>query len=219
VTGLDRGVGLAIALAATAGIAWASNFPMTPYASPDAVLRLAWTARPERVENCRPQTDEELAKLPAHMRQSTVCEGTTASYRLELRREGSLIAELTVRGGGLHHDRPLYVFRDIPMPAGETAISIHFSRLEATPTTTPGARAPAASPAGKPAPADAMRQANSMDPERRRREGEERLLQRSEAVPASLSLEKTFHFVPREVILVTYDVERRELLAVERPPR
>jgi hypothetical protein len=219
VTGLDRGVGFAIALVATAGIAWGSNFPMTPHASPDAVLRLAWTARPERVEDCRPQSDEELAKLPVHMRQSMVCEGTTASYRLEVRREGTLVAEQTVRGGGLHHDRPLYVFRDIPMPAGETAITIRFSRLETTTTITPGARAPAASPAGKPAPADAVRQTNSMDPERRRREGEERLLQRSEAVPASLSLETTFHFLPREVILVTYDVERRDLLAVERSPR
>ena len=216
-TGLDRGVGLAIALAATAGIAWGSNFPMTPHAVPDAVLRLAWTARPERVENCRLQTDEELAKLSAHMRQSTVCEGTTASYRLEVRRAGTLIVEQTVRGGGLHHDRPLYVFRDIPIPAGEAAISIRFFRLETA--TTPDARAPAASPAGKPAPADAAGQTSSMDPARRRREGEERLLQRSEAVPAALSLENTFHFVPREVILVTYDVERRELLAVERSPR
>ena len=218
-TGLDRGVGLAIALAATAGIAWGSNFPMTPHAGSDAVLRLAWTARPERVENCRLQTDEELAKLPAHMRQSTVCEGTTASYRLEVRRAGTLIVEQTVRGGGLHHDRPLYVFRDSPMPAGEAAISIRFFRLETATTITPDARAPAASPAGKPAPADATGPTSSMDPARRRREGEERLLQRSEAVPAALSLEKTFHFVPREVILVTYDVERRELLAVERSPR
>jgi hypothetical protein len=219
VTSLDRGVGLGIALAATAGIAWGSNFPMTPHAVPDAVLRLAWTARPERVENCRPQTDEELAKLPAHMRQSTVCECTTASYRLEVRRAGTLIVEQTVRGGGLHHDRPLYVFRDIPMPAGEAPISIRFSRLETATTIAPEARPPAASPAGNPAPADATGQTNSMDPARRRREGEERLLQRSEAVPAALSLEKTFHFVPREVILVTYDVGRRELLAVEGSPR
>jgi hypothetical protein len=219
VTGLDRGVGLAIALAATVGLAWGSSFPMTPHASPDAVLRLAWTARPERVENCRQQTDEELAKLPAHMRQSTVCEGTTASYRLEVRREGAIVAEQTVRGGGLHHDRALYVFRDIPVPAGETAISIRFSRLETATTITPDARAPAASPAGNPAPGDATGQTNSMDLARRRREGEERLLQRSEAVPASLSLERRFHFVPREVILVTYDAERRELLAVEGPPR
>lgn len=212
-TYLDRAAGLAVALLVTMGIAWGSNFPMTPHASEDAVLRLAWTARPERVEDCRPQSEEQLAKLPAHMRQSLVCEGTTASYRLEVRREGAVVAEQTVRGGGLHHDRPLYVFRDIPVPAGETAISVRFVRIDTNVPTPSRDGGPAA---GKPAPADERREITSMDPERRRRESEERLLQRGEAVPASLSLEKTFHFVPREVILVTYDAERRELLAVEK---
>ncbi len=56
-----------------------------------------------------------------------------------------------------------------------------------------------------------------MDDDRRRREGEERIRRREEAIPASLSLERRFHFVAREVILVTYDAERRELVALERP--
>jgi hypothetical protein len=211
---LDRVVGVAIALAAAAGIEWASNFPMTPHASPDAVLRLAWTARPERVEDCQQQTDEALAKLPAHMRQSVICEGTTASYRLEVRREGALVAEQTVRGGGLHHDRPLYVFREIPMRAGETAISITFLRID-NPTTTHDE--PADHAAGKPSHGNGRREGKSMDPDRRRREDEERVLQRGEAVPASLSIEETFHFAPREVVLVTYDAERRKLVALDRP--
>ena len=215
-TSLDRWIGVAIALAAAAGIEWASNFPMTPHASPEAVLRLAWTARPERVEDCRPQTDEALAKLPAHMRQSLICEGTTASYRLEVRREGAIVAEQTVRGGGLHHDRPLYVFREIPMRAGETAISVKFLRID-NPTAKHDDRPDGA--AGKPSHRDDRHDGKSMDPERRRREDEERVLQRGEAVPASMSIEKTFHFAAREVILVTYDAERRKLVALDELPQ
>lgn len=211
---LDRVVGVAIALAAAAGIEWVSNFPMTPHASPDAVLRLAWTARPERVEDCQQQTDEALAKLPAHMRQSVICEGTTASYRLEVRREGALVAEQTVRGGGLHHDRPLYVFREIPMRAGETEVSVKFLRID-NPTTRHDE--PADHAAGKPSHGDDRHDGKSMDPDRRRREDEERVLQRGEAVPASLSIEETFRVAPREVILVTYDAERRKLVALDRP--
>ena len=133
-TPLDRSLGIVAALAATMGIAWASNVRVTPYASHDGVLRLAWTARPERVEDCRLQSEEALAKLPPHMRQALICEGTTASYRLEVRREGSDIVDQIVRGGGLRHDRSLYVFRDIPLPPGETDISVRFVRID--PTTT-----------------------------------------------------------------------------------
>jgi hypothetical protein len=218
VISLDRPIGVAIVLAGAAGIAWGSHFPMTPHASPDAVLRLAWTARPERVEYCRPLTDEALAKLPAHMRQSVICEGTTASYRLEVHREGSIIFDQIVRGGGLHHDRPLYVFRDIGLPAGETAITVRFLRIDDERSEREEGHG-AGSSAGKPSHLDEPHETRSMDPERRRREAEERLLQRGEAVPRSLSMEKTLHFVARQVILVTYDAERRELLAVEEPPR
>jgi hypothetical protein len=220
VTRLDRALGLAAALAATVGIAWASNLRMTPHASHDAVLRLAWTARPERVEDCKPQSDEALAKLPLHMRQALICEGTTASYRLEVRREGTVIVEQIVHGGGLRHDRPLYVFRDIPLPAGEAAINVRFVRIDSNTTARSGEGAHAGSSDEESSGhAEARRQTNAMDPERRRREGEERFWQRGEAAPALLSLERRFRFVPHEVILVTYDAGRRELLAIEGPSR
>jgi len=46
---------------------------------------------------------------------------------------------------------------------------------------------------------------------------EERMRRREEAIPGSLSLERRFRFVARAVILVTYDAEHRELVALERP--
>jgi hypothetical protein len=216
---LDRVLGSAAAVVATIGIAWASSARTAPHVSDDAVLRLAWTARPERVEDCRPQSTEALEKLPAHMRQTLVCEGTTASYRLEVRREGKVIAGQIVRGGGLHHDRPLYVFREIPVPAGDTAISVRFVRIESTTAIGADARAGGDAPVTGSASRDAGPGSSAIDPERRRRESEERFWQRGEAAPATLLLEDRIHFVAREVILVTYDAERRELVAVREPLR
>ncbi len=210
---LTRLLGLGIALAAAFALASASSVRMTAHASPDSVLRLAWTARPERVEDCRAQSEEALAKLPPHMRQAVICEGTTASYHLIVRREGAVILDQIVRGGGLRHDRPLYVFHDVRVPAGESAISVRFDRVDATtaPAVAPPRTDTALSESGAPG--------IGIDPARRQREIEERTRQRGEAIPPSLAVDAALRFVPHEVILVTYDPERRALLTVTAPPR
>jgi hypothetical protein len=86
-TWIDRTAGAALAVASLAGVAWLSRAPVTAHRSDEAVLRLAWSALPERIEECRERTPEELAQLPQHMRQPVVCEGTTATYRLQVRFE------------------------------------------------------------------------------------------------------------------------------------
>jgi len=197
-TPLDRGLGAALAVAAMAGLVWASSAPMTSHGSPDALLRLAWSARPERIETCRQQSDEELARLPQHMRQAVVCDGATAAYRLEVRYNGAVIGERVVRGGGLRQDRRLYVFEEFPLPAGEAAIAVRFERLD---SGTPAVAAP------------------ENHPEATRREREANQQQRGEAVPARSSLEQRLRFSTRKVILVTYDPERRALVAVQDAPR
>lgn len=179
-TALARVPAVACGLAITLGIWWASNLPVTVHRSPDAVLRVAWGARPERVETCREQSPEALALLPAHMRQPVVCEGTTATYRLEVRREGRLIGAQVVRGGGLRQDRRLYVFREFRVPPGEALVDVRFDRIE-------GDAQPSSSPRdGRPG------------------HGQ---------VPARLSFQERLSFAPRRVILVTYEPDRRELVA------
>ena len=210
-------IAIVVAVAGTLALREASVLPMKLIPSDAAVLRLAWTARPERIEDCRPQSEEVLSKLPAHMRQSVVCEGTTAAYHLEVRYDGGLIAEQVVRGGGFRHDRPLYVSREIQLPPGEAAIRVTFAR-----TASP--RLPGAAENDHPGssgaePGQSQRQSAGIDPERRRREGEERRHSQEEAVPAVLSLERRLRFASRQVILVTYDPQRRELIAVEAAPR
>jgi hypothetical protein len=104
---------------------------MTLHHPDQAMLRLAWSARPERIERCRQRSQEELARLPAHMRQPLSCEGTTAAYRLSVRDEGRLVVERVVRGGGLRQDRRLYVFEELPLAPGDRRIEVRFDRLDA----------------------------------------------------------------------------------------
>ena len=128
-TGVWRAVGILLAIAATVGLTRASSVPFSPHGE-QAVLRLAWTARPERIEDCRQKSDEELSKLPPHMRQPMSCVGTSATYSLEVRWNDRVIAQQMMRGGGLRHDRPLYLFRNIELPPGDAAIRVAFQRVE-----------------------------------------------------------------------------------------
>lgn len=211
-----RIVGLVVAVAVVVAITQASVLRMSLNPSDAAVLRLAWTARPERVEDCRTQTDEELSKLPAHMRQAVICEGTTAAYRLEVRYQGDVIAEQVVRGGGIRHDRSLYVSRDIQLPAGDAVVSVNFVRLGPQKS-----RADSEHERSERAGAEALQpepHPGAMDSDRRRREGEERLHSREESVPPVLTLEQRLRLASREVTLVTYDSERRALI-IGSPPR
>lgn len=171
--------GLVLALAATCGIAWASRIRMAPYPSTDAMLRLAWSARPERIEVCRSPTADEMAARPQHMRQELICEGTAATYRLEVRVDDALVVEQEVHGGGLRRDRRLYVFRELAVRPGANRIDVRFTRLE-----TPD---PRSSP---------------------RTHGE--------FVPPRLVLDQRVDLGPREVVLVTYDADRRSLITVQK---
>lgn len=209
-TRVPRVLGVLLAIGATVALARASSVALSPHGE-QAVLRLAWTARPERIEDCRQQSDEELEKLPAHMRQSLACVGTTATYRLEVRWNDRVILQQIVRGGGIRHDRPLYVFRNIDLPPGDAAIRVVFARVE---PLTPAARGNTS-----PGERDDERQSVAMGEDRRRREMEERTRGREEAIPPSLSLERDFRLQPRKVVLVTYDAERRDLVVVQDPRR
>ncbi len=187
----DGAVGIALALAVMAAIVWASNVPMATNHAPDARLRLAWSARPERIEKCRQQSEEELARLPAHMRQAVACEGTTAEYRLQVRIDGALVADRVVHGGGLRRDRRLYVLEEIALPAAETAVDVRFDRVE---SNEPGVAA-----------------------REHEREGTELTPAQREEVPAHLLLARRIRLSSREVMLVTYDPDRQQLVSVQGP--
>lgn len=196
-----RLAGLAVAAAAAALLAGASHVPLRVHPSADARLRVAFSARPERVETCRTLGAEELAEVPQHMRQSVVCEGSTARYRLEVLIDDSLALSAHLSGGGLRRDRRLYALHELSVPSGRVSIEVRLARLDSVPTPAAPASDSTTSGAGA-APASVGR------------EQEERQRRRADEVPASLVLRETVTLAPREVLLVTYDQEARRLHTV-----
>ena len=93
-----------------------TRVPVTMRAGGEAVVRLSWRARGERIERCRRATAEELAAVAAHMRQEIICEGErVAPYRLLVAIGGDTVADGLVPGSDAPGEGTLYVLRDFPI--------------------------------------------------------------------------------------------------------
>ena len=210
---LRLGLATVVTVGAVLALALVSAAPFRVNALPDARLRVAFSARPERIETCRTPSADEMANLPAHMRQGVVCEGTTASYRLEVRRDDSLVASALLRGGGLRHDRRLYALRELSLPSGRSTIDVRLARVD-----TVVARADTATRARE----DHERDGRGHDDDDRRdarsRDEDEHRRRVADEVPSVLTLHEVVTLNPREVLLVTYDQASRRLRTVRGAP-
>ncbi len=203
---LSRLFGFMAAVIAVVALAALSHLPWHATPNDNGIVRLAWSARPEQIENCRNATAAELADRPAHMRQQVICEGTSARYHLEVRSNGALLASDTVRGGGARHDRPVYVLRDFAMPPGTFTIDVRFTRIDSAATQFDTG----------PAPSSAFSDSgNGPLPDRPVREAEERARRQAEAVPAQLESSWSVTLGARRVVLITYDPDQRKLVRRE----
>lgn len=129
-----------LALAALlAGTGWllasSSGWPVIWHGADAAMLRLSWVARPERIEECRDLTPEELDARPAHMRQARECLGGSATYRLTVGVDDQTVATDVLTGGGMRSDRAIFVLRELPLQPGIRRVRIQFARVE--PATAP----------------------------------------------------------------------------------
>lgn len=118
------------------GMVALSRAPWRAHPDETALLRLSLTARPERIESCRRLSAEELAALPAHMRQEVVCEGRTARYRLEVDVAGARVADDLLAGGGARSDRPIHLLREHDVGPGEHRLVVRLTRAEDPDVTT-----------------------------------------------------------------------------------
>jgi hypothetical protein len=200
-TGGATALGLAL-------LAYTSAMPLPYHRDDTARLRLSWSARPERIEVCRRLSAEEQARLAEHMRQRVVCEGSFATYTLRVDVGGAAVAEDVIRGAGLRNDRPMYLLREYRVPAGRHRIRVTLTRRETPQDAVP---APAQAPV---AGAD-----TGLFAGRAEREDTERGRRSRAAIPRSLMLDTTLAFAPREVVLVTFNAERRILEVRAGPPR
>jgi hypothetical protein len=106
-----------------------SRVPWSAAPGEDGALRLAWQYRSQPIERCRAATPEELAKLPQHMRRSTICERGLRPYVLEVSVDGGAAHADTVRARGARADRPLGVFAQVPLAPGAHAVRVTFTPL------------------------------------------------------------------------------------------
>jgi hypothetical protein len=123
-----RAAAIAVALATTLAIGALSRAPYTADTTEQGIVLLAWRARGERVEQCRRLTKEELERLPAHMRQEERCEGRILPYRLQVSVDGARAVDELVHAAGARHDRPLYVYHELPLEPGTHALAVAFAR-------------------------------------------------------------------------------------------
>lgn len=122
-------LGAATALALTLLTAWGSRVPVTFAQDDEALLRLSWRMEGITTEACRTLSDEELARLPVHMRNPRACIGVIAAYELRVRAGDALLVQDTVRPPGARGDRPLNVLQEFPLAPGEHAVSVEFRAL------------------------------------------------------------------------------------------
>lgn len=164
-------------------------------------MRLSWRARPERIEECRRPSAEELAEVAEHMRQRVICTGVEASYTLRVAVDDSVLTEEIVRGGGLRHDRPLSLLREFPIHQGAHRIHVTLRRREA-PTVMDTSLVEGAEPD------------TGLYAGRAKREASERSRRTLAAIPPSLLLDTVVTFGRARVVLVTFDADIRGLLVV-----
>jgi hypothetical protein len=197
-----RIAGFAVALAAGFTLRWSTVHPWRMLESEQARVRQSWSARPERVERCRRLSDDELAKLPSHMRLRTQCEGGSARYLFTLSVDERVVARDTLRGGGLRHDRPIHVFGEVAIDAGARHVHLEVVRLDSAITDE--------HETGREQVAERV---DTLLGGRAARETDERTRRASEALPSRLILDTTMMLPPRRVVLVAYDDIRQRLFA------
>lgn len=201
---------------ATALVLWliarASAAPVPFQDGAAARLRLSWSARPERIEVCRTVSAEELAQRAEHMRQRVECVGRFATYTLRVESDAVVVAETVVHGGGMRHDRPLYVLREYDVAPGFHRLRVSFTRREKTNDDDDDATF---------AKTSSTEADTGIFAGRARREAVEHERRELAAIPSHLKLDTTLAFAPRQVMIVTFAPERRALvlLAGENGPR
>lgn len=126
---LRRAAAVLLAVALTAGVAWLSRAPTEFGSGANAVIRLSWRVAGVPVEACRTRTEEELAALPVHMRSPRECSRALAPFALDVALDGRAVVRDTVFPKGARADRPVYVYRDLPVSPGRAALSVQFEAV------------------------------------------------------------------------------------------
>lgn len=190
-------LGVAIAIVASILVVIGSIAPWTGYAEPVGIIRLAWSARPQRIEHCRRRSDEELAGVPAHMRERVECQGRAARYAIIASIDGVPRLADTLRGGGARHEGMIHLLRDIVVLPGQRHFELGIRQIDTAATAT-----------------DSI---GGLASEREQRMEATRERVRREALPGQVALDTVLALEPRAVVLIGYDPDRQRFTVATGP--
>lgn len=139
-----RAGAVVLTLAGAAALAALSAWPMPGDPAEHALLRLDWRLRGEEAGDCLRPREEDLERLPLHMRNPNACLGALPPYHLRVWVDDALVVEDVVRGGGARQDRPLTVYRSVRVTPGARRIRAEFVRDAETLTDDDAAKPPVA---------------------------------------------------------------------------
>lgn len=200
---VSRALGALVLVLVTLLLVGGSRRPYRLPGSAQAVLRLSWSGRPERIERCRRLSVEELEARPIHMRREVECEGRPARYLVRVTDDGNVLLADTVTGGGIRGDRAIHMLRELTMPAGGRQLAVEITRVDVVTPTGDSTAAPARG--------EELWRPGLED--RERREEAERQRQRLDRLPPELRWQEEVTLGEGEVVLVSYDPATRRLVA------
>lgn len=126
-TGRYFGQGILYALFALL-LGYFSTSPRYRNLEPDqALLRLSFTHPGKIVSDCRRRTTEELAKIPANMRQSMDCPRERSPVRVRVELDGAPLYDDAFAPAGLKRDGASAAYRRLPIAAGEHRLRVQFN--------------------------------------------------------------------------------------------
>ena len=127
--------------------------------------------------------------------------------------EGPTVLQETVRGGGLRHDRPLYVYREFEVAPGAASYALRLTRIDTVRTEDDEDDEEEDEEHARRRASD-----SALLGDRARRETDQRQRQRASVLPVELALRVDAELDAGEVMLLTYDPGSRALRAVRNTP-
>jgi len=122
------GARIVFAMALVAGIGRLAHLPL---GSPrlDSALRLALRTPRAQLEVCTERSEEELAKLPIHMRQQRDCVVTAVAYRLRVAIDGGPRLDRELTHHGIRGNRPLVIDELLAVEPGARPVTVDFEPI------------------------------------------------------------------------------------------
>jgi hypothetical protein len=102
----------------------ASDWSYTAHAASGSELVVTFKHPGERSEVCRQRSPQELERLPAHMRQSKVCERDRAPVRLRVSLDGAHVLDGVFAPKGIWHDGSSVAIAPLPVAPGEHLVRV-----------------------------------------------------------------------------------------------